>query len=100
MAYDPIRQVTVLFGGQTGTGASSVFPRDTWTWDGTRWELRATEGPAPRYVFAMAYDARRQKIVLYGGGRGGRPYDALNDVWEWDGTRWLEIKPHRPPGRP
>lgn len=84
MAYDAERGVTVLYGG---TDEAS-----TWTWDGRAWRRVATEGPPPRDMHAMAWDARRRRIVLYGGG-GTR-----SDLWEWDGERWLEVRPGRPGG--
>jgi hypothetical protein len=39
----------------------------------------------------LAYDRRRDRVVLFGGRRGW-PND-LNDTWEWDGSRWTEILP-------
>jgi hypothetical protein len=93
MAYDPVRQVTVLFGGGIGTGSSSTSPQDTWTWDGTRWERRAIDGPPPRWGHAMAYDTRRQRVILFGGSRAVRPFGNLDDIWEWDGDRWLQVTP-------
>jgi hypothetical protein len=44
----------------------------------------------------MAYDARRERIVLFGGRRFGIDFNGdnvsddglLGDVWEWDGTQW------------
>lgn len=92
MAYDAARGVTVLFGGQNGTGPSATYPDDTWTWDGKAWTRIEATGPSPRWVHAMAYDQARQRVVLFGGGLGGRPFNALGDTWEWDGARWTEIK--------
>lgn len=93
MAYDAARGVVVMFGGGVpGAGPNGVPPTDTWTWDGKTWTRVATEGPMPRYLHAMAYDAKRQRIVLTAGNRSARPYDVLSDTWEWDGTKWTEIK--------
>ena len=39
---------------------------DTWSWDGSNWVQIATNGPA-RYVFGMAYDTRRNEMVIHGG---------------------------------
>lgn len=42
----------------------------------------------------MVYDSVRRKTVLFGGYNAG----ALQDTWEWDGTRWTELFPaNRPP---
>jgi hypothetical protein len=43
----------------------------------------------------MAYDARRQRVVLFGG-RGAA--GLLSDTWEWDGTSWLPVQTTRSPG--
>jgi len=84
MAYDAARGVVVLYGGGDSTAT------DTWTYDGRDWKRQDNAGPTPRWSSAMAYDATRQRIVLFGGGRNARPYDALGDTWEWDGTRWSQ----------
>lgn len=86
MAYDAARGVTVLFGGGDSTST------ETWTYDGRTWERHDVSGPAPRWSAAMAYDARRQRVVLFGGNRNARPFGALADTWQWDGTHWVEIK--------
>jgi hypothetical protein len=63
----------------------------TWLWDGSIWEERTTPARPPgRGWAAVAYDANRQKAVLFGGYHsqaGGNK----NDTWEWDGTNWVEI---------
>jgi hypothetical protein len=48
-----------------------------------------------RAAHAMAWDAARQKLILFGGGSR-----ALGDTWEWDGARWtLRTPTNSPPGR-
>jgi hypothetical protein len=62
---------------------------ETWTWDGTAWQLAADGSPGPRNGQALAYDARRDRVVLFGG------YDGVRDVvdlWEWDGSVWAEVR--------
>ena len=81
MAYDSARRRTVLFGGR-GRGGSPELG-DTWEWDGKNWTLmNSVLSPAPRASHAMAYDAARQRTVLFGG------YDKaysniLGDTWEY-----------------
>ena len=40
----------------------------------------------------MAYDKKRDKIILYGGENteltGNGPDAKLSDTWEWDGAQW------------
>jgi hypothetical protein len=85
-AYDESRGQLVIFGGM-GNGKSWG---DTWGWDGKTWKKLADTGPSARSMGYMAFDAARQKIVLFGG-RPGWPNDA-DDTWEWNGTEWKEIK--------
>jgi len=92
MAFDKRAGVIVLYGGdgvkaQPGQGFRVLD--DMWTWDGSRWTQVQTPGPGKRFMHAMAYDPRRGKVVLYGGGSGAK---SLDDTWEWDGKQWSEIK--------
>ena len=58
-------------------------------WDGEGWRQAAAAGPTPRSGHAMAYDAGRRRVVLYGGGSfDGRTVTRHEDLWEWDGARW------------
>ena len=36
----------------------------------------------------MVYDVKHEKIVLY-----GSLVDFKDDTWEWDGKRWIEVRP-------
>jgi hypothetical protein len=89
MAYDSRRRRVVLFGGYDRRGGASRRFGDTWEWDGARWERIDVEGavPAPRNNAAMAYDAARGRVVLFGGSTG-RP---SGETWEWDGRRWERV---------
>jgi hypothetical protein len=90
VGYDPIRKETILFGGTDGADQG-----DTWAWDGTRWTLKATTGPLPRDTAAMAWDAKRQVLFMYGGYISGT---WSNETWEWDGLTWtLRSPPTLPP---
>jgi len=101
MAYDINRQLMVMFGGCTaGPGNSCNQLNDTWVWDGANWTKKspATSPPA-RTGHAMAYDAARGQVVLFGGDIGGQCTDC-SDTWIWDGTNWTQKFPSsRPPRR-
>lgn len=90
MVYDEARHQLLLFGGTGTEGTSPSADRSsTWRWDGSTWTRIATAGPSPRTQAALAYDAVRQRVVLFGG------FDAttnteLRDIWEWDGTAWQQ----------
>jgi cysteine-rich repeat protein len=51
--------------------------------------------PNKRDSHAFAYDAARQRIVMYGGYTVVRN---LADTWEWDGTAWTQIPTAHSPG--
>jgi uncharacterized protein (TIGR03437 family) len=83
MAYDAARGQVVLFGGER-VEHSSILD-DTWVWDGTSWALKAPQlRPTARSGHAIAYDAARGQVVLFGGVGWGNGLD----TWTWDGTNW------------
>ena len=87
--YDSKRRVTIIFGGVDGSG----FLGDLWAWTGVEWRKLAgasSAGPVPRAMGQLAYDQRRDRVVLFGG-RKGWPDGDLNDTWEWDGATWRRI---------
>jgi hypothetical protein len=95
MAYDQVRKRIVLFGGYSRTAEGRVRLGDTWEWDGERWSLAATDGPAPRNGAGLAFDASRARIVL----SGGPPAFVDASTWEWDGRAWRVQSGPDPPAR-
>ncbi len=91
-AYDVARKEMVLFGGvATNASGQQVLRSDLWAWNGTAWrQLIPADGVVPpaRGAPHFAYDAARQRMVMF----GGRLSRLLGDIWEWDGHRWHEIK--------
>ena len=69
----------LLFGGTDGV---DLFG-DTWTWDGEHWRQRQDIGPSARHTPAMAWDAARDRAVLFGG-VSPNPAGSLmvGDTWE------------------
>jgi hypothetical protein len=78
MAYDSRRGVVVLFGGVSVPGQTEGRLDDTWEWNGKRWKRVDVGGPPSRRGHAMAYDAARGQMVLFGG--SGAESD-LGDTW-------------------
>ncbi len=92
MAYDPVRDRVVLFGGVAQPG--SAFG-DTWELDGDTWiETTDPAGPTARNQGPLVWDSRRARIVLYGGltADGTR----LDDTWSYDGA-WTQLAPASSP---
>jgi hypothetical protein len=67
---------------------------DTWVWNGAGWRELKGQSPPARYAHAMAFDSRRGIVVMYGGATmtADRQTAHLEDMWQWDGGRWTEIK--------
>ncbi len=94
-AYDAARSRLVLFSG-CQTSSNTLF--DLWEWSSREgWSMRGQEaiGPAYRTAHALAYDARREVAVLFGGRTDDRT--ELGDLWEWSGAGWTK---HEPTGGP
>jgi Galactose oxidase, central domain len=88
MAYDSVRGVTVMFGGDP---VETPYLGDTWEWDGKAWAQVSNMGPAARSVAAMVFAADEKAGVLFGGKPAGGPANAFGDTWRWDGTAWTEL---------
>jgi hypothetical protein len=97
MAYDPLRDRTVVFGG-LATG--SVRMDDLYEYDGASWHgpFLPTVRPAGRTNYgspatfadgtALAVAARNRVVIF-----GGEILSGVNadDCWAWDGTSWTPI---------
>ncbi len=92
MAYDPVRGVTVLYGGNAGVA-------DTWTFGfpATWTNLAPAASPQAQLGPAMAWMASQNNMVLFGGKLAST---VLNETWVWDGANWTKKSPaHTPPAR-
>ncbi|MBK8006354.1 MAG: hypothetical protein IPK12_21340 [Gemmatimonadetes bacterium] len=90
LVYDAARKRVVLYGGMGAGAPGRPGPQlaDTWEYDGTRWNLRATTGPGPRLGAGATYDSKRGLLLLFG---GAGPSGFLGDTWTWDGTTWRQV---------
>jgi hypothetical protein len=102
-AYDPIRGVTVFFGG---AGDNDVSLGDLWEWNGSTWSQKTPTGPAPtaRQGARAVFDANRGQVVLFGGLHKENVSEdplPLQDLWAWNGTSWTDLTPagRKPSGR-
>lgn len=74
--------------------ASKENPNIIWGWDGKQWQRVTEGGPLRRILGGVAYDEKRNVLVLY----GGRPIalgKCNQETWEWDGQVWAqkEVQP-------
>ena len=106
MALAPGRDEVLLYGGRVGLIGGDLD--DTWAFDGERWrQVYSGDGdegddgddeddgegkdhPGPRRGHAMAYDAARDRVVLFGGERGNLDVKLANDTWTHDGGGWTK----------
>ena len=53
------------------------------------------EAPAPSHLEAVAFDAARGRLVVFGGSRQPTPntWADSDETWEWDGARWHRMPP-------
>ena len=99
MVYDAGRRRTVLYGGVTSENlpdGSRAPAKDTWEWDGKKWTRIAAQGAMPPGGGAMAYDAKRKQVVLFGGMYGRA---RSSETWAWDGKVWRKLADAGPAGR-
>ncbi|MFT7580962.1 MAG: hypothetical protein ACI9MR_002636 [Myxococcota bacterium] len=103
MAYDPVREKVVMFGGVDFVSEPNVVFGDTWEWSAAGWVKVHSGGqpgfsPDPRQEASMVWAESRGTIVLFGGEHPDPLCDGVwsggncRVLWEWDGTRWSRIE--------
>jgi cysteine-rich repeat protein len=96
MAFDDVRNVVVLFGGQNARyDVGTTVYGDTWEWNGSVWsqitplDLEGDGDPGARGGAAMAWDPTHQRVLMFGGFSPDGFYD---DLWAWDGQSWQLVE--------
>lgn len=84
LAFDPVRQQTVLFGGVDALGDRA----DTWLWDGTAWTPGPLTGPAARREHAMTWEPTAGVVLL---ACGRTQQLRRGDTWTFDGSSWTNV---------
>lgn len=98
VAYDPVRDELVIFGGVQTDQFSNPAVQGMWTWDGVSFtEKTPATMPPNRHNAGMVWDSARNEIMMFGGRDDST---LLNDTWTWDGTNWTDKNPvTKPTGR-
>lgn len=104
MAYDPVREQILMFGGDMDSEDGSAADRrlsETWAFDGTRWNFVTLAGPIRRENAAMSFDSQRNVMVLFGGRASTTGTNTVlsNETWEFNGTTWSLVATGGPPAR-
>ena len=103
LAYDSKADRLLTFGGDH-IFTDGTFFDDTWVYDpgASRWTKRhPAPSPPARSYYATAYDARADRLILYGGENVNHG-DYFADTWAYSfGTnRWTQMRPKEsPPAR-
>ena len=93
LAYDAVRGEVLFFGGAVNGGGVQNFRNDTWVWNGASgtWAQRTpAQSPSARAGHAMAFDAARGEVILFGGTPATTPSNAGAETWGWNGTTWAK----------
>ena len=63
-------------------------PTRIWAWQNRRWMVIDSGGPPIRNLAGVAYDSRRNRLVLHGGSSAkGLTY---GETWEWGDHQWRQ----------
>ena len=89
MVYDAAHSHVMLVGGFDAIHSQELG--DSWIWDGTSWsEVHPATTPGALHGAALAFDAARQTVVLFGGASGTQ---SLSSTWLWNGSDWTLSSP-------
>ena len=98
LAYDSRRSRVLSFGGYCSCRSTMGGRYDTlFRLVGNVWEPIATIPTRPSSDAGMVYDARRDRLIVFGG--VGSANQMLGDTWEFDGSAWARASTAGPAGR-
>ena len=87
--HDGVGAVLLVNAGLGGGGNVQSSQRTKlWAWRGGRWEVIDSAGPPIRNLGGVAYDRRRNVLVLYGGTFSQSL--SYSDTWEWTPAGWRQ----------
>jgi hypothetical protein len=92
--YDPVHELVLTFGGQgAGGGKNALFAYDSHA--NALHQLRAENPPPERDGMGIAYDTRRDRLVVFG---GQYLTDARTWLYDLRTNRWEahDLEPHPP----
>ncbi len=94
MAFDSTRSTTLLVGISTHPPVA----HETWGWNGLGWgRLGGAFSPRRTSGFALAHDAARGQMVLFGGLYDIPPNTRSAETWLWNGSSWGSVLPNSSP---
>jgi hypothetical protein len=87
--HDSLKAVLLVNAGLGSASSPAASTRTIlWRWTGREWVVQDSLGPPIRNLAGVAYDARRNALVMHG---GSYSLDLVYDeTWEWSpSTRWV-----------
>ena len=84
MRYDALAQQIVLLTTTNPLFVSDTYVSQTWSYDGSNWELRAQGLPTNAFGAGMACDEARSNLVLL---------TTDSETWTWNGETWTLQSP-------
>lgn len=98
LAYDAESDKIILFGGYDTSNSSDSYYNDTWAYDfnsNTWTEMKPTTSPPGRNYQAMTYDAKVDRVLMWGCLDIDRWKPVDESIWSYDfnTNTWQEIKP-------
>ena len=91
--HETLGKAVLLWGYEAGVPATTA-----WVFSGNTWSLQSGIVPPYRTEPAIAFDAVRNEVVVFGGNNPG--IDLRDDTWRWNGTQWTEaVVAVKPPAR-
>ncbi len=110
LAYDPIRDMLVLHGGEYSyrtfdcAEPSGELCAYTWTWTHPGWQSFSPSAgqPVGRASPAMAFSPAAGGVILFGGWRNGGDCGEgagqfCSGTWLWEGASWRNVTPAASP---
>ena len=99
---EDVSGAVLMFGG-IPPERSAPWPSDTWLLRDGTWMRVATDGPGGRGRAALAFDRKRNEVVLFGGvgapSGAGQVQTFFDDTWIWNGKSWRKSPATGPRGR-
>jgi hypothetical protein len=88
--HDSLAVVLLLNAGLGGMndGQRANEPTKIWGWQNRQWVLLDSSGPPVRNLAGVAYDSRRNRLVLHGGSSALGA--TLGETWEWGPGGWAQ----------
>lgn len=106
LAFDSESDRVILFGGQEGTDSPAI--NETWAFNPATnvWTMmNPTTAPEGRFSHRIVYDSESDRVILFGGNRGGGDYrdsgEYFDDTWAYDynSDTWENITTSTHPSR-